>query len=152
MAKDRKIGNREKALLHVAKAQLGMDEDTYREMLAGFGVSSSVDLTHTQFDEIMQRIEAAGFIPMKASSRKPGMYISAAEDRAPMLAKCGRILGELGMSWAYADGISKQMFGIRRVRWCRPEQLRAVLVALIKKKKSRDRETGGEGTNGHGKA
>jgi len=46
--KDRKIGNREKALLHVAKAKLGMDEDTYRSMLATVGVSSSVELTHAR--------------------------------------------------------------------------------------------------------
>jgi len=132
--KDRKIGNREKALLHVAKAKLGMDEDTYRAMLAGFGVSSSVELTHARFDEIMQHLEAVGFVPVKSSARKPGTPVSAAEDRAPMLAKCGQILAELGLSWAYADGIAKQMFGVRRVRWCRPEQLRAVLVALIKHK------------------
>lgn len=50
------------ALIHVARKQLGMEEDVYRAMLFHVaGVNSSRDLDDTGFDLIMRHFETIGF-------------------------------------------------------------------------------------------
>lgn len=50
------------ALVHVAKRQLGLDEDTYRDILRRWGgVESSVDLDPVGFQKVMIRMEHLGF-------------------------------------------------------------------------------------------
>ncbi len=50
------------ALIHVAKAQLALDEDSYRDVLVAHGgVSSSTKLDHQGFKKVMKHFEACGF-------------------------------------------------------------------------------------------
>ena len=56
------ITNAQKALLHKAKHDLGLDDDTYREMLRNVaGVRSSVELSQSGFNAVMAHLQAAGF-------------------------------------------------------------------------------------------
>lgn len=49
-------------LLHVARRQLGLDEDTYRDILREWGrVSSSAELDEDGFRAVMFRLERLGF-------------------------------------------------------------------------------------------
>lgn len=49
-------------LLHVARKQLGLDEDTYRDILREWGgVESSADLDEGGFKAVMFRLEKLGF-------------------------------------------------------------------------------------------
>lgn len=52
-------------LLHVGRRDLGMDEDTYRAMLASVSKdparNSSADLTLNELDRALDRMKAAGF-------------------------------------------------------------------------------------------
>jgi len=131
MAKKQLIGNREKALLHVAKSQLGMSEEAYREMLESVGVSSSVELDHVRFDAVMDRLKRAGFRPAHKSAKRSGMHKEPPWEKKRMLSKIGAILAELKLPWSYADGIANQMFGIEKVLWCYPDRIYKVLQALI---------------------
>ena len=59
------------AIIHVAKKQLGLDEDAYRAILSGAGIASSRDLkTDEQFSSIMRAFENLGF---KSPGRKQGI-------------------------------------------------------------------------------
>lgn len=59
----RKITISHRRLIHVARRQLGMDEDVYREMLRSVaGVSSSTELTPHGFDLVMEHLKACGFV------------------------------------------------------------------------------------------
>lgn len=50
------------AVIHVAKARLGLDDDSYRLLLARVaGVTSSRDLDGPGFDAVMRELQAAGF-------------------------------------------------------------------------------------------
>lgn len=50
------------ALLHVARKQLGLDEDSYRDILRRWGgVESSADLGPVAFEKVMIRMEQLGF-------------------------------------------------------------------------------------------
>ena len=57
-------------LLHVAKRQLGLPDDAYRDVLYNTaGVRSSKDLDPAGFDVVMDRFKALGF--QSTSRRKP---------------------------------------------------------------------------------
>jgi phage gp16-like protein len=124
------IGNREKALIHVAKAQLGLSDEAYREMLASVGVASSRDLTPLQFDELLRRLEAGGFKATGRRGKKSATRKKAAPDREPLLKKIEAILLDTGLTWEYANGIARNMFGVTMVRWCNAQQLWRVAAAL----------------------
>lgn len=131
MGERKMIGNREKALIHIAKAQLRMSERRYREILGNLGVSSSKELDYDGFKELMKRFRVAGFKSIESSEKKSGMHRKWPEDRAPMLGKIEAILTDLKLPWSYADGIAKEMFGTDRLKWCDSEQTYKILQALI---------------------
>jgi hypothetical protein len=68
----------QKAILHVAKAKLALDDDTYRQCLVRIaGVTSSVELDQAGFEAVMGFFDYCGFRPMgKGAPRygnRPGM-------------------------------------------------------------------------------
>ena len=57
-----RIGNREKAILHVAKAELGLSDEIYRALLKEIaGVTSSVDLDRAKYQEVLEELKKKGF-------------------------------------------------------------------------------------------
>lgn len=133
---NRMISRKQIALLHVAKAQLGMSDEVYREMLGSVGVTSSVQLTAPQFDELMRRMESGGF---RTVSKKPKgarvWKVKAGSDLELQLGKIKALLTVMNLHDTYADGIARQMWGVDRVEWCRPDQLRGVIAALVRRQK-----------------
>ncbi len=121
-----KIGNKEKALIHVAKAQLGLSDDDYRAILAGVGAASSKDLNSIQFDEVMRRLQSVGFKPLMLAGRRR----SQADPKRPLLKKIAAILADSGLSESYANGVSMRMFGVQSYLWLSHEQLWKVAAAL----------------------
>ena len=56
------INNRQKAILHIARAQLGLSEEQYREILkAHGGAESSVHLDDFGFDKVLRFFVKMGF-------------------------------------------------------------------------------------------
>ncbi len=56
------IGRKKKALVHVAKRDLRLDEESYRQILKGVaGVESAADLTQDGFAKVMARFQEMGF-------------------------------------------------------------------------------------------
>ncbi len=56
------IGQRKKALIHIAKEKLHLDEESYRQILKGVaGVESSAHLTKEGFQKVMIRFKEMGF-------------------------------------------------------------------------------------------
>jgi hypothetical protein len=52
------------ALIHIAKKQIGLDDEAYRGILSGAGVSSAKDLkTDAQFNVVMASFVKLGFLP-----------------------------------------------------------------------------------------
>lgn len=115
------------AKIHIAKKDLGLSEDAYRAILAGIGgVESAGDLDLGGLNDVLAHMQRLGFEPKrsKATGTLP-------KDKA----------GQIKRIWAqcfslrrpvpeYADGMAKKMFGIAKVQWCNPVQLRAVSIAL----------------------
>ncbi len=56
------IGRKKKALIHIAKDGLHLDEESYRQILKGVaGVESSTRLTKEGFEKVMTRFQEMGF-------------------------------------------------------------------------------------------
>jgi len=56
------IGQKKKALVHIAKEDLHLDEPTYRQILQGVaGVESAAQLTREGFEKVMNRFQELGF-------------------------------------------------------------------------------------------
>lgn len=56
------IGRKKKAVVHIAKEELHLDEETYRQILKGVaGVESSTRLTREGFEKVMRRFQEMGF-------------------------------------------------------------------------------------------
>jgi hypothetical protein len=56
------IGRKKKALIHIAKDDLHLDEESYRQILKGVaGVESSIRLTKEGFEKVMTRFQEMGF-------------------------------------------------------------------------------------------
>lgn len=118
------IRKRELAQIHVAKSQLGIDDDAYRAMLWTVArVKSAADLDWAGRKKVLDHLKAKGFKiksrPAPAAS-KAGL-VSAV--RASLIA-CGN------KPDAYADGMARHMFHLERFEWCTPAQLRKIIAAL----------------------
>ena len=56
------IGRKKKALIHIAKADLHLEDESYRQILKGVaGVESAAELTREGFDKVMRRFQELGF-------------------------------------------------------------------------------------------
>lgn len=118
--------------IHIARQQLGMDDDTYRSLLGRVcGVRSAKDLNDRQASTLLREFERLGFRPTpgKANKGRPHNFHSGAMPES--ITKIGALLADMQLPWSYADGIARQMFGIQRCAWVRkPDQLKAIIAAL----------------------
>jgi hypothetical protein len=56
------IGRKKKALVHIAKEDLRLDMESYRQILKGVaGVESAIRLTEEGFENVMKRFQEMGF-------------------------------------------------------------------------------------------
>lgn len=56
------IGRKKKALVHIAKEDLHLDEESYRQILKGVaGVESAAQLNREGFEKVMRRFQELGF-------------------------------------------------------------------------------------------
>lgn len=129
-AKKPDIRNRDLAMIHIAKKDLGLDDDTYRDMLWTVArVRSSGELDHAGRANVLIHLKARGWKPkhggFKAESPKNVKISSVA-----LVSKIGALLTVLDKPWAYADGMAKKMFKVEKLTWCTPQQLHKMVAAL----------------------
>lgn len=126
------------AKIHIAKAQLGLDDDTYRALLARVaGVRSAKDLTKRQIGLVLGEFERLGWVP-KVSTKRAKPRPSA--ERAALVGKIEAQLSEAGRQWAYADGMARRMYKVDQVEWCDTTQLKGLVAALAYNAKRHGRQ------------
>jgi hypothetical protein len=68
-------------VIHVARKETGIDEDAYRAILSGAGVSSSKDISNLeQFNTVMSAFKNLGFRYAPGSGSSPGNVRKATVD------------------------------------------------------------------------
>lgn len=124
-----KINKSQIALLHVAKSQVGLDEEEYRDLLGRYGVTSSKDLRPAQLEELIAHLKACGF-QMRSSVPGALEIEKQPRDKRPNLRKIWALLKKQGLPWSYADGVAWRMFQLTKAAWCSREQLHKIVIAL----------------------
>jgi phage gp16-like protein len=124
-----RMRQRDLARIHSAKKQLGLDDETYRDLLHGLtGKFSAGDMTRRERWTILQEMSRLG--ATAPAKKRPGMPLDPAPEKARLLSKIGSQLAIADRPWVYANAISKRMFGVDLIQWCNPDQLRRIVAAL----------------------
>lgn len=119
------------AKIHIARQQLGMDDETYRALLMRVaGVRSAKDLNARQASFVIAEFERLGFVA-KAAKRQGRAKPNVAKSRRAVTNKIEALLAEAARPWSYADGMAEHMFKVERVEWLSDDQLQRLMQALI---------------------
>lgn len=121
----------ELAQIHIAKAQLGLDEDTYRAMLWTVGrVKSSADLDWAGRKRVLDHLKAKGFTTARQADAW-SFIDRAPADKKPALRVIVAICRKEGWSKAYAEGVARRQHGVdRRLEMMDARELSNVASAL----------------------
>src|SRR5690606_5554717 len=115
----------------IAKKDLGLDDETYRQMLWTIGrVHSSADLDHAGRRKVIEHLNARGW-KFKGKPKK------AAKGAEGLMEKVEAQLADMGLPWSYAKGMAKQMFKRDRLEWCSARELMAIVAALHQEQEKR---------------
>jgi phage gp16-like protein len=143
--RDYKAG--ELAKIHIAKKELGMDDDTYRDMLMQVAkVSSAADLTATGRGKVLEHLKKIGFKGKKTYAKRPNTT-----DNKAQLAKIEAQLADMKLPWGYLtarqqgrDGktlsMVERLTGKQRLEWCTKAELSKVIAALAVRQKKLNKE------------
>ncbi|MDF0377673.1 regulatory protein GemA [Methylophilus sp. YYY-1] len=131
MAKPKPHRNNQIAQIHIARAQLGLDEETYRSiirMMSNGRTDSSAQLDYAERNKLLEHFKARGWKNTKMATPS-----AAKKTNQPLITKVGALLADMKLPWSYADGIAKRMYNRDRLQWCEAEELRGVIAALVKR-------------------
>jgi len=118
------------AKIHIAKTQLGLDDGTYRDMLAAlFGEESSRNLSIGQMESFLKRFEELGWEAIKSRGQR-----AEGRGQAEALRERARaIAGDLENGEKRLDGLVRKICGVDCLEWCWDVgKLKRLLAALEK--------------------
>ncbi|WP_368565523.1 gp16 family protein [Pseudoxanthomonas sp. UTMC 1351] len=132
MAAESDLRQQQIVRIHVAKKQLGLDEETYRSLLLRTGgEASSAKMTMAQRNAVIAEFVRLGFKDVDRQERRkryPGR--PASTDQVPMLGKVEALLTGAKRPWSYAHAMADHMFKVARVQWLNHDQLHRLVAAL----------------------
>lgn len=137
---------RQLAEIHLAKAKLGLDDDTYRALIErvsaehGLAVRSAADLSPSQRQAVVNELRRLGGRQFDVQKDRPANL-----RERPLLRKIGALLADGKKPWAYGHAIAKRMGYGDRLEFCRDDQLRAVVAALDRERRRSAARTSGGG-------
>lgn len=134
MAKKKSNRQAELARIHIAKKDLGMNDDEYRTMLHMVtGKSSAGDLTARQRYAVLDHLKSLKEGVKKYPGRPNNMDGIASRDR--QLGKIEALLTIGGKSWAYGDALAKRICKVDKLTWVEDADLYKIIAALRKQAK-----------------
>lgn len=132
MSKAYNTRNSELAKIHIAKQQLGLDDDTYRQMLWTIArVSSAKDLDHAGRRRVIEHLKSRGW-SVHGKPRRPARSV------ARLMSKIEAQLADMGLPWRYVHSMAKRMFRRDRLEWCNAKELGDIVAALSYEQEKRD--------------
>lgn len=116
----------ELAKIHLAKKALGLDDDTYRDVLwAVCRVKSSADLDSQGRVKLIKHFESLGFRATRKKAPKTSGRMTSDQ-----MGKIEALLADAGRPWGYAHGMARQMFKRDRLEWITVGEARKLIAAL----------------------
>lgn len=126
---------KELAAIHAGAKALGLERDTYEAMLWSVArVRSAGDLSFEGRQQVIAHLRARGaFKGHRGGGDGEWAWVDrASEDRRPLLRKIIMQLKAAGRAKAYAEGIAGRMFHVKKLEFCSPDQLHAIVTALAR--------------------
>ena len=134
------------AKIHIAKKDLAMDDDTYRDVLHRVtGKNSCKDMTLNELKAVIKDLKRLGFTVKTVQSKpKHGTKPTTTPEREAMLGKIEAMLADMNLHWNYVHAMSKNMFGVDFVHWLDAQKTHKVVQALAvyQNRKAKEQETG----------
>lgn len=131
MSSDRRRKN-ELAMIHIAKAELGLDDDLYRCFLKQIcDVESASELDERGRGNFLRALREKGALQKKSKNAgKPHNFNEPSRKR--LMSKIGALLAEAGYPWSYADELAKKLCKVEKLAFVKVDELRKVITALVK--------------------
>lgn len=131
---------RDLATIHMAKAQLGMADDAYRDILWSVArVRSSADLDQAGRSKVLDHFRACGWKPVPKINEWAFIDKTAA-DRKPLLRKICMVCKSMQVGKAYAEGAARRQHGIeRKLEMMNESELWLLAGVLEHTRKSKER-------------
>jgi len=116
------------AKIHIAKKDLCLDEEIYREVLKGkpWCVKSAGDLTLQGLEALVRHLKSLGWQESPVTGEKESQVESLHERIVELAARMGN--GE-----KRANGLCKAICGVERLEWCRDVGKLKRILAIIEK-------------------
>ncbi|MCP3940033.1 MAG: DUF1018 domain-containing protein [Desulfobacteraceae bacterium] len=124
------ISNAKKAVIHIAKSQVGMSNEEYHDLLSSVSVTSSKKLNNKTFSIVMNQFEQLGF-KTKSKTRSKRKVSNLPNRKQPLIKKLEAIILDMGKSWRYVDAISKRRFDIETAQWLEVPELRKLVQMMV---------------------
>lgn len=121
------------AQIHIAKNQLGMEEENYRATLQRItGKDSCSEMKTSELVDVVQEMKRLGFKPKSTerSQKKHGKKPSVTQSKEALISKIEAMIADLNLSWDYVHSMANRMFAIERVQWLDVGKLYKLTQAL----------------------
>lgn len=124
------------AKIHIARKDLGLDEDTYRAMMLNLtGKNSAKDCTDRQLVMVFSALRKRGW----KDSRPKGPKVRP--EMQDMLGKLNALRLDTKKSWAYVESIAKRLYGVG-ISWLDTGQMRGVITAMSRHQAAMQKKEG----------
>jgi len=126
---------RDLAKIHVAKKELQIDDDQYRDILWTLArVRSAADLDTHGRAQLLAYLRKLGFRAKRGASHHEGRPHNT--DRDDQLKKIEALLADQRLPWSYVNGIMQQMkIQQPRIEFLSAQQKTAIIAALTRRQK-----------------
>ena len=122
----------ELARIHIAKKDLGMNDDEYRTMLhVVTGKSSAGDLTARQRYQVLDHMKSLAEGPKQSYPGRPN-NMDGYSSRDRQLKKIEALLTVGNKSWAYGDILAQRICKVDKLAWVADHDLYKIITALKK--------------------
>lgn len=116
------------AKIHLAKKELDLDDEVYRDLLENAtGLRSCSKMTMAQLETVLNTLKRKGFQDNWGGVGKMPLHLA---EHRPMMNKIALLLKQTGKTWAYAGGMAKKMFEKDKLSLLNGEELHKLLSAL----------------------
>lgn len=120
--------NKELAMIHLGKKELGLDDDLYRAFLFDIcGKESAAELQSSERRLVIAVMRGRGAFQKR--NRRPHNFYEPSRHR--MMAKIEALLLDGKKPWSYADVIAKKICKVERLAFVPVENLYKIITALV---------------------
>lgn len=132
------------AKVHIARKDMGLDDEMYRAMLADvLGVDSAADASDKQLGLMVAHFRRLGWEdkpPQRTFATPKETTRPAAKGGCDaLMRKIGAYLADAKRPWSYAEALAKRICKIDRLAWCSADHLAKIIAALDHDAKRRAR-------------